>query len=152
MRYEMKLTTKVIKNGSFYDIKIPTDYKAKEQEILKYCHEKRGGYVSLHIRSPKMKRTTGEKSQSHHFNGHVGQIAEYTGYTHDEVKVYIKSIAVSWGYPQEETEEGDVRFDLWGNPVGISEAESSVGECSILIEVAHWLAGQMEIVLDEGKW
>lgn len=39
--------------------------------------------------------------------------------------------------------------DMWGNLVGISEAESTTEQCALLIEQAHMLAAELDITLQE---
>ena len=63
-------------------------------------------YVKLD--KPHRPRTTGEGSQSHHFNGHVQQIAEHTGNSFDDEKMHLKREAISMGYPFHTTSYGEV--------------------------------------------
>jgi hypothetical protein len=89
-----------------------------------------------------MRRSTGPHSQSAHFNGHVQTIAVSTGNDFGTVKMWIKTEAISQGYPFE---------TFRGVAVPQSEALSSVAECAILIDVAHRLAAELNIKLVENE-
>ena len=103
--------------------------------------EKRIKQCYVKIGMPRKPRTTGEKSQSHHFNGHVQQIAAHTGDSFDDVKMHLKREAISMGYPYHTSTFGDV--------VPNSEADASTVECSYLIDTAHRIASDMGITLKE---
>ena len=96
-------------------------------------------YVKLD--KPRRPRTTGERSQNHHLNGHIQQIAEHTGDSFDDVKRHIKREAIADGYPYRTTSFGDVEPQ--------SEADASTVECALLIETAHRIASDMEVMLNE---
>ena len=59
--------------------KIPLDKKEQLAKTVERAKKSHGGFISITIATPKNARTTGEKSQSHHLNGHIQQIAEETG-------------------------------------------------------------------------
>lgn len=139
-----KLTCKIIKKDDHYSLKLPDVYRKLMHVLMKYCFEKKGGFCSFSISPPKRKRSTGQGSQSHHFNGHVQQVAVFTGQPFEDVKKYMKSKAIDHGYPMLEYK------DLWGNAQGISEADCSVEECSLLIDAVHQFADEYGIKLDEG--
>lgn len=106
--------------------------KLKEKRITQ-C------YIKLGL--PRKPRTTGKFSQSAHANGHIQQIAKYTGDSFDDVKMHIKREAVSMGYP--------FHTDSFGNMVPESEADASTVECSYLIDTAHRIASDMGLALKE---
>ena len=111
-----------------------------KHELLK-CREKYNGFVLVTFQLPKKPRTTGPASQSHHLNGHIMQICEETGNDYDTVKDVIKMIAVeNMGYPYK---------TIAGRIVPQRERECSTTECALLIEAAHVLAAELEIVLRE---
>lgn len=93
------------------------------------------------ISKPRKARTTGEKSQNHHLNGHVQQIARETGNSFDVVKAYIKREAVGQGYPFETLPSGDI--------MPISEADTDTSACAIAIDTAHRIAAEWGINLIE---
>ena len=100
------------------------------------------------IEPEKKKRSTGYKSQNHHLNGHIQQIAMCTGQPFDDIKKYIKQQAISRGYPML-MRFGQPVLDLWGNVQGISESDSTSEQCGLLIEEAHQLASELRIILQE---
>ena len=120
---------------------IPDAVKPSYTEMLNYCLEKKGGYVSVKIHPPRKPRTTGEKSQSHHFNGHIQQICQFIGEDFDVVKMEVKRRAIKRGYPTRETKFKKV--------IPISESEASTEECAILIDTAHEIADFLNLTLKE---
>jgi hypothetical protein len=145
----IKLTCKVQTQGNHYSLALPDEYRELVQNLLKYCFENRGGFVSFQLAPPRRPRSTGKGSQSAHFNGDVQQIAEATGQPFADVKKYLKSLAVGRGYPMLTNEDGSPLLDLWGNIQGISEADSTVEDCKILIDTAHQFADEYQIKLIE---
>ena len=109
---------------------------------------KRNVFVEVIIRPERKLRSTGDKSQSHCINGFIQQICKETGNEFQDVKEYIKSKAVAMGYPML-MKDGKVVVNPYGEPKGISEADSSIEECSLLIEQAHMLASEYGIELKE---
>ena len=108
---------------------------------LSKCRDKHNDYVLVTMQPPKRPRTTGEKSQNHHLNGHIMQICNETQNSYNAVKDEIKRIATEeMGYPYEEI-NGHI------HPIG--ESESSTDECALLIEAAHVLAADLGIILQE---
>ncbi len=108
---------------------------------LRKCRDKYNDYVLVTMQPPKKPRTTGEGSQNHHLNGHIMQICNETGNSYDVIKYCVKMIAVEqMGYPYKL---------IAGHIVPQPESESSTDECALLIEAAHVLAAQLEIILQE---
>ena len=108
---------------------------------LRKCRDKHNDYVLVTLQPPKKPRTTGEGSQNHHLNGHIMQICNETGNSYDVIKYCVKMIAVEqMGYPYKL---------IAGHIVPQPESESSTDECALLIEAAHVLAAQLEIILQE---
>ncbi len=96
-------------------------------------------YVKLgKVRKP---RTTGEKSQGNHFNGHVQQLANSAGDYFDDMKRTIKIKAISKGYPY--------KTNSFGKAVPLSESEASTVECGYLIDTAHEVASFLGCKLRE---
>jgi hypothetical protein len=129
---------------------IPNKLKAQVKDIFSLADKRDNGFVTIRIGNVHRPRTTGERSQNHHINGHIQQIATETGNPFDVVKLEVKHRAIDMGYPMLE-QNGEVRMDLYGRPMGISESDSSVEECAILIEAAHMLAAELGIVLEESE-
>lgn len=117
---------------------------------IRECDEA-GKQVHILVEPEKRRRTTGAGSQSHHLNGHIQQIAMFTGQPFDDIKKYIKQQAISMGYPMLER-FGNPVTDLWGNPVGISEKDSTTAQCALLIEATHMLAAELGIILMESEY
>ena len=121
----------------------PVDAGASEniKHELRKCRDKYGDYVLVTMQPPKRPRTTGEGSQNHHLNGHIMQICNETGNSYDVIKYCVKMIAVEqMGYPYK---------TIAGHIVPQPESESSTDECALLIEAAHILAADLEIILQE---
>ena len=111
---------------------------------------RRSPYVTLTVEVPRKPRSTGAGSQNHHLNGHIRQISEETGNDPEVVKLEVKYRAVVFlGYPVEKSPDGSDALDIWGRPMGMSEADSSVEECAKLIEIVHALASELGIKLRE---
>ena len=90
--------------------------------------------------APRRKRTTGERSQNHHLNGHVQTICVETGNDFDAIKQVVKLRAIAMGYP----------FTTFhGVTVPKSEADASTVECALLIDAVHQLAAEEGIALKE---
>ena len=98
-------------------------------------------YVRVKISRPAKGRTTGDFSQSHHINGHVQQIADYSGQDFDEVKGEAKRRAIKRGYPFDTVGPG------WILPW--SETLIDTVQAGFLIEELHQIAAELEIVLRE---
>lgn len=121
---------------------LPTNEGAKEkilQELEKI--EKAGGFALVTMQKPKKPRTVGADSQNHHLNAHIMQICQETGNDYDSVKNAVKETAVQYiGYPYKQ---------IGRRIVPLRERDSSIEECSKLIEAVHILAGELGIVLRE---
>lgn len=111
-------------------------------------------FLNVTLEEPFRPRTTGYKSQNHALNWIIQVICQETGQDFQTTKEYIKSKAVEMGYPmltRKRMEKGqiieEVVTDWYGNPRGISEADSSVSECSILIDSAMMLDSELGIVV-----
>jgi hypothetical protein len=128
---------------------VPENMRDAVQAISKKSVEKHGHYMSVSIDTPKKPRTTGERSQNHHINGHCQQIAAETGQPFEDVKKYAKQVAIGMGYPIATDENGEPMYDWWGNALGISERDCSTEDAAKLIEALHMLAGGLGISLRE---
>lgn len=126
--------------------------KGKKEEylhLLRLAEEKHGGHVTVTVSTPRKPRTTGDGSQSHHFNGHAQQIAAETGMPMEAVRMELKHRAIGRGYPILYRTDGTAQLDIWGRVMGISEADCSTVECAYLIEEAHQLASELGMILIE---
>lgn len=125
-------------------------FKMHWDEMRAVMHEidDAGKQVHVLIEAEKKRRSTGYKSQNHHLNGHIQQIAMCTGQPFEDIKKYVKQKAIGMGYPML-MRFGQPVTDLWGNPQGISEADSTTEQCALLIEATHMLASELDIILQE---
>ena len=98
------------------------------------------------INQPPKIRTTGWRSQNHHFNGHCAQIARETGNDMIDVKAGVKLRAIKRGFPEPRVVKVKGRVAV---EVLKSEADCTTIECSYLIEEAHQVADELGIVLRE---
>ena len=115
-------------------IEYPAGYKRELEKLAQKDS------LTIKIAPPRKLRSTGERSQNHHLNGHIQQICVETGNDFAAVKAVVKQMAVSMGYP----------FRTFrGMVVPYSESEASVQECAILIEAVHMLAAELGINLKE---
>jgi len=122
------------------------NYKAQMENILAVCRFK-GRRVHCIVEPEVKKRSTGAHSQNHHLNGHIQQFCQETGNEFEDVKNYLKRVAIKRGYPIKQHAGVDVMFR--GLPVGISEADASTEDCAMLIEEMHILANEYGIILKE---
>lgn len=111
------------------------------EHITEKSEAKNNGYVRIRISLPGRPRTTGEKSQNRHINGHIQQIAIETGNDFEVVKMAIKSAAISEGYGFQTLPDGSV----WP----ISESEATIEQAAVLIETIHRFAMEWGIILKE---
>ncbi len=127
--------------------------RGKQSEQLRLyldlIRAKHAGYCTITLDTPHKPRTTGERSQNRHLNGHVQQIAQETGNDFEVVKLAVKYKAISMGYPIMYGADGKPVKDIFGNVTGISEADSSTEQCAILIEAVHMVAAEAEVFLKE---
>ena len=128
---------------------VPREFEASLSKMMEKAEKNNAGFVTITIENVRKPRTTGEGSQSHHLNGHIQQIAQETGNPFEVVKLEVKVRAVEMGYPILVKEDGSVQKDLYGRVMGISEADSSIQECAILIEATHMIASELGIILKE---
>ena len=113
------------------------------RQLAKQATRTRGGYISFDADLPKKIRTTGEKSQNHHLNGHVGQLAAAGQTSTAAMKMYIKTMAsIELGYPTDVID---------GVVFPRSEAEASSTECALLIDMCHKYAADKGWALYEGE-
>ncbi len=123
-------------------LRIPPVNQDTFKALLEYCNNKRGGYMRIQLSPPFKHRSTGEKSQGNHINGHVQQIANETGEDFDILKTEAKRKAIKRGYP--------IRTNIFGEAVPLSETEIDSEQAGFLIESLHEIADFLGIKLNEG--
>lgn len=114
-------------------------------EVRAFCQSQRGGIVRITIEEIAEPRTM---AQCRHVNSHVQQLAEFSGYSFQEMKELVKEEAMASGYPIE-YENGKPVKNCFGRDKGISEANATKEQASMLIEACHRLAAEMGVVLRE---
>jgi len=124
----------------------PRKYQPEIRRIFE-ASDKKGGFITITIETVRKPRTTGEGSQSHKLNGNIQQICKKTYNDFGMVKSEIKYRAISRGYPILYDQNGKARKDIYGREMGISEADASVEECSMLIEESIALAAEENVKL-----
>ena len=133
---------------SIVSFEIPRIYQPAYMELVRRAPEPYK--LDLTISIPSKKRSTGRYSQNAHFNGHVQQIAQFTGNDFDDVKLYVKRKALKRGLRFMTKENGDIVYSLVDmEPLPISESDMTVEECAWCIEEAHILAAEFGIALVE---
>lgn len=140
---EIRITMKRVFKKGFLCFEIPGDEGIQEalKKILISCREKYNDFVQVTIQPPYRPRTTGANSQNHHLNGHIVQLCNITNHSYDEIKYCVKMKAVeALGYPY-------TIINSYLLPK--SEHECDTEECAKLIEAAHLLAADWQIVLKE---
>ena len=123
-------------------IKIPDKIRPAFEGLLKYCTDKRGGFLRVVLYPPFKHRSTGHKSMNHHINGHVQQICNETGEDFDIIKEYAKKKAVKYGYP--------IRSDIFGHDMPVSETEIDDTQAGYLVDALHEMAAFLNVILNEG--
>ena len=140
---EIRITMKRVFKKGFLCFEIPEDEGIREalKKILVSCREKYNDFVQVTLKPPYRPRTTGAKSQNHHLNGHIVQLCNITQHSYYEIKYCVKMKAV---------EALDYPYSIInGYLLPKSEHECSTEECAKLIEAAHLLAADWQIVLKE---
>jgi len=126
-------------------IYIPPPHREPFLNIIKWCNENRDGNIRVQIQPPVKKRTTGAGSQSHHINGHVASIANFTGEDFDVIKSEAKKRAIKRGYPY--------RTGLFGNVEPWSETELDTVQAGYLIDELHQIAAEYcAPIVDSGEF
>jgi hypothetical protein len=139
-----------IKTGSprVVSLEIPAVREAEYRALVKKAQPL--DRFDLVLSTMRKKRSTGPWSQNHHLNGHAMQIAQETGQSFDDVKLYAKRAAIPWGLPLKLKPNGDIVYSIVdGQPVPISETEMDTAQCGWVIEELHILAAEFGIVLRE---
>lgn len=129
---------------------LPTSSILQARDMVREGIEKWQDCYDIKVGLPKKPRTTGDHSQSHHFNGHVQQIALSSGNDFADVKLYVKRRAFKLGLPFLTRHNGDVvRSLIDGEPLPISESDMTTIQCGWCIDCAHEVAAEFGIVLVE---
>lgn len=128
---------------------IPGPWAAGVWETVDRAYRKKITQLCIELSLPHRPRSTGERSQNHHFNGHLQQICVETGNDFGQLKLWIKRRAFTRGYPMKIDDGNIVLSIVDGEPLPKSEADASVEECALLIEEVHQVAAEADIILQE---
>jgi len=126
---------------------IPESQQEQIASILTDAERKGLKQLAVRIQLPHRPRTTGPRSQNARFRGHVRAVTEQLNradgpdYTEKEVADAMKRMAVSEGYP--------TKLGPDGAEVPESEANLSVEDEKVLLDVVHRFADQHELYLWE---
>lgn len=115
-------------NRKYFDAQLVQSFKHGELQ-KGFSNARLGDYIILEVKVEKPTRSLPQNSQFHKL---VQVLAQESGYTFDEAKFYLKSLAVSRGYPQEMKNGKPVYF--LGQPKGKPTHLATVQEMSILID------------------
>lgn len=144
----MKLTCKIVGEGEHRSIKLaPTQLKSV-RALFQKCEKKFNGYVTVKFETPFKPRSTGKFSQNSKWYGDLQQIAVETDNDIETIKYIVKHMAVSRGYPAQKTHDGRFK-QICGLYLGISSADASMEQFSILIQCTQQLADEKGIRLKE---
>jgi hypothetical protein len=127
----------------------PPEFEAAVILLLEQARRRKISQLAVTLGLPRRPRSTGERSQNHHFRGHCRDIAAQvvdieTGvplYTEDEIAQAMKRMAVSNGYP--------TRLGVDGIEIPESEAVASVEQANVLINTTHQFADEQSFWLHE---
>lgn len=133
-----------IKTGDacILSLEVPPEYRSVYAALIK-AGAKRDDRYDATVRPWRKPRSTGRYSQSAHLHGHASQLALAKGVSMATMKQYIKIRAsIEMGYPTE---------TIGGVVIPQSEADASVEEDSMLIEMAHIIGAECGMALYEGE-
>lgn len=145
----MKVIFTTHKNNLHLNLKALQDWKIVElNNVLDKAARINAGHVTVTIENVKRPRTTGKHSQNACINGYIQQICMEYGYEFADVKMYMKELALSRGYPFMRDEDGNVVTSIkTGDPLPASETVITTIEAGYLIETIQQFAAEHGIIL-----
>lgn len=147
MKLELRAAKRIRTNDPHvFSCEIPEAYLDTYRSILKKSPDK----VKVVISAVYPHRSTGIGSQNHCLNGFIQQIAQHTGNTFEDVKLYVKRQAFARGLPMLTRADGSIVLSLVdGQPLPMSETDMDSQQCGWCIDEANVLAGELGLVLEE---
>jgi hypothetical protein len=136
----VQLVTKVHYEVGRIIIDLPQPFNPTMKKFVTMLHD---GMAIVQFKKWYLSRSTGWKSQNHHINGHIAQIAEATGNDFDTVKMYCKTEAIGHGYPTDTIRDIVIPW---------SESRIDTLQASFLIDTIHQLAAELGISLIEEEF
>lgn len=140
MEIDLVLKRKRTGDRTIVAFEIPTQFAPLFLDLFRRG-QKSNDHYRLRITLPHRPRTTGKHSQNARINGFIQQIAMTTGMPFQGLKEWLKAEAIGEGYPFVILPTGEV--------LGKSEADISVEEAAILINVIERIAAEWGINLVE---
>lgn len=135
-----------IKTGTHLSIcfEVPEELRAVYAAMIEKA-AKVGDRYDVEIAPTKRRRSTGDGSQNHHLFGHRDQLAILQGVRPSLMGEYIKiRAAAELNYPT---------IKLGDEILPQSEAEASVDEESLLIDMAHIIGSELHVSLyEDDRW
>lgn len=124
-------------------IPVPVGYQPDFTSVFS-ASESDNYMVSLTIANITKERSEGMNKKFHAMCGELAKSAgDGTKGTKDYIKEMVKSMAVDYyGYPQARNENGDLRWDDEGNPIGASTANATPAQFTMLMDALRMLAEQ----------
>jgi len=143
---KLEYTTKVTRKDGVIFANPPGGVERDMRDsLLTLCEAKHGGYVTIRFSTPRRPRSKGQQGLLHDW---LQDIAVATGNDLNHVKMAMKIMAISEGWPIAKNADGSPVIDiLTGKPMPISEADASVEEESILMRVVQRFAAEYQIHL-----
>lgn len=138
----IEFKTRPIETGDGRWIITPSAPAAFQKQVDQ-ARAKHDGFILVKIEQIKNRRTTGPFSQNHHINGHANQLAAELGYTFDAMKMEMKRMAISQGWPYDTMPSGQV----W--PASEGDERIDTAAAAALIETMHQFAAEYGIILKE---
>ena len=136
----IQVVTRIAYEDGALIAELPPNYETAMKVFVEKLH---GGPAIIQLKKWYRSRSTGWKSQNHHINGHIAQIAEATGNDFDTVKYICKYAAITAGYP----------FDQKGSLViPWSESRIDTIQAAILIDTIHRVAAEEGVNLIEEEF
>lgn len=125
------------------------DWKKIElQNVFDKADRINAGHITITVENVKKPRTTGKHSQNNCINGYIQQICMETGFDFADVKMYMKELALSRGYPFMRNSEGHIVNNIrTGEPLPASETVITTVEAGFLIETIQQFAAEHGIIL-----
>lgn len=143
-------TTKIIEQIGGLKAEPPTGFaKESRDAVLKRCFEKHNSYVTISFSTPHRPRSKGQQGLVHDW---FQDIAVFTGNDMGHVKMAMKKMAMSEGWPPMLDKDGEKMIDiLTGEPMPMSEGDASIEEEAILLNVTRRFAAEWNIPLRKGE-
>jgi len=146
----VEYTSKIIRSaeGRLYTDPPTGNLVDLRDALLRECREKHNGFVNIRFSTPRRPRRRNQQGLLHDW---LHDIAKATGNELGHVKMALKIMAMSEGWPAMRDANGEPIIDIFtGNPLPMSEADATVEEESILMRTVQRFAAEYQIELRKG--